>query len=55
MTDRLSNHVFPTEEELGIFRLESCESFIWAHVDRLRRLPKLWPCAFELGVLSEDP
>src|ERR671930_730286 len=53
MSDRLGDHLFPTEEELRIVGLEPCETLVGAHVcgPHVGRLP--W-CETELGLLGED-
>jgi hypothetical protein len=52
MTDRLGDDLLPTEEELGVGRLESCESLVWAHIRCTHRLNGSRQASFQRGVLG---
>ncbi len=54
VTDRLCDHLLPTEEEPCIDRLEPCESLVRAHIGWTHGLRTWRPTAFELGVVGED-
>ena len=54
MTDRLCDHLLPTEEEPCIDRLEPCESLVRTHIGWKHGARTWRPTAFELGVVGED-